>query len=52
MDFDTCVFITANGQTNCVMAANEWKGEDIRIHGHFGTHTNKTVVRIHKVRAG
>lgn len=51
-DFDVCVFILANAGTNLIEAAYEWTVDEIRDHGRFTSHTNSTLIRIGKVRAG
>lgn len=52
MDFDVCVFILADAKSNTIEAAYEWTSEEIQAHGRFTTHTNSTLIRIGKVRAG
>lgn len=51
-DFDICVFILANADTHTVDAAYEWTADEVRAHGRFTAHTNSTLIRIGKVRAG
>ncbi|GAA1214482.1 DUF6998 domain-containing protein [Rhodoglobus aureus] len=51
-DFDICVFILANASTHTIDAAYEWTPEEIQAHGRFTSHTNSTLIRIGKVRAG
>jgi len=51
-DFDVCVFILANARTHTIEAAYEWTPEEIQAHGRFTSHTNSTLIRIGKVRAG
>jgi hypothetical protein len=51
-DFDVCVFILANPSTHVIEAAYEWTADEIRAHGRFTSHTNSTLIRIGKVRAG
>ncbi|MBN9152130.1 MAG: hypothetical protein J0H56_12035 [Micrococcales bacterium] len=51
-NFDICVFILASAITNSIEAAYEWTPEEILAQGRFSSHTNSTVIRINKVRAG
>lgn len=51
-DFDVCVFVIADAQTNSIVAAYEWTADEIMAHARFASHTNSHLVRIAKVRAG
>jgi len=51
-DFDICVFIIVNPTTSSIESAYEWTATEITDHGRFTSHTNSTLVRIGKVRAG
>lgn len=52
MDFDACVFILADARTNTIEAAWEWTSAEVAEHGRFSIHTNSTLIRLGKVRAG
>jgi len=52
MDFDVCVFILANANTNSIESAYEWTADGIRTRGRHQPHTNSPLIRIGQVRSG
>jgi len=49
--FDLCVFLVIDNGTGEVVAAREWRPDEVREHGSFKKHINGTVVTVSQVRS-
>ena len=52
LDFDICLFLIADAQSNVIQTAYEWASDEVKAHGRFQSHTNSTLIRTGQVQSG